>query len=121
MEATWAGKALSDLTRLYEFLAPVNKPVAARTVQTLTAAIRSLVAHPRIGERLEEFAPSEIRRLVVGHYEVRYEIQDAVRDCIQRSFRTELTASIHPARTALAATETAFHRSGLHCMPPGPD
>lgn len=38
MELKWTGKALSDLARLYEFLAPVNQPAAARTVQQLTAA-----------------------------------------------------------------------------------
>lgn len=38
MELKWTSKALSDLARLYEFLAPVNKPVAARAVQALTKA-----------------------------------------------------------------------------------
>ena len=71
----WASKALSDLTRLYEFLAPVNQPAAARAVQALTAAPARLLEHPRIGERLDEFSPREIRRIVVGRYEMRYEIQ----------------------------------------------
>lgn len=74
MELRWTSKALSDLTRLYEFLATVNKPAAARAVQALTAACLSLVANPRIGERLEEFEPRDIRRILVGRYEVRYEI-----------------------------------------------
>ena len=30
MELKWTSKALSDLARLYEFLAPVNKAAAAR-------------------------------------------------------------------------------------------
>ena len=33
MELKWTSKALSDLTRLYEFLALANKPAAARVVQ----------------------------------------------------------------------------------------
>jgi plasmid stabilization system protein ParE len=74
MELRWTGKALSDLTRLHEFLAPVNKPAAARAVQALTAAAANLVLNPRIGERLEEFEPREIRRVLVGRYELRYEI-----------------------------------------------
>ncbi|HAT33047.1 MAG TPA: plasmid stabilization protein [Janthinobacterium sp.] len=77
MELRWTGKALSDLTRLYEFLATVNKPAAARAVQALTNAASSLVANPRIGERLEEFEPREIRRVLVGRYELRYEIDAA--------------------------------------------
>jgi len=30
MELKWTSKALSDLARLYEFLAPVTKPAAGR-------------------------------------------------------------------------------------------
>lgn len=77
MELKWADKAVSDLARLYEFLAPVNRDAAARTVQALTAAPTSLLANPRIGEKLEEFEPREIRRILVGHYEMRYEIQES--------------------------------------------
>lgn len=77
MEAKWTSKALSDLTRLYEFLAAVNKPAAVRAVQSLTKAPTILLANPRIGERLFEFEPREIRRLLVGHYEIRYEIQQS--------------------------------------------
>ena len=77
MELKWTGKALLDLTRVYTFLATVNRDAAARTVQSLTAAPASLIVNPRIGEKLEEFEPREVRRILVGHYEIRYEIQDA--------------------------------------------
>lgn len=77
MELKWTSKALSDLARLYEFLAPVNKPAAARTVQALTKAPAILLTNPRIGEQLFEFEPREVRRLFVGHYEMRYEIQES--------------------------------------------
>lgn len=78
MELKWTNKALSDLVRLYEFLAPINKSAAARTVQSLTAAPARLLANPRIGEKLEEFEPREVRRILVGHYEMRYEIQGSL-------------------------------------------
>ena len=78
MDLTWTSKALSDLVRLYEFPASVNKPAAARTVQSLTAAPASLLVNPRIGEKLEEFEPREVRRILVGHYEMRYEIQESI-------------------------------------------
>lgn len=77
MVVKWTSKALSDLVRLYEFLSPVNKSAAARTVQSLTAAPNSLIENPRIGEKLEEFEPREVRRIIVGKYELRYEIQEA--------------------------------------------
>jgi len=77
MDLKWTTKALSDLARLYDFLAPVNKPAAARAVMALAAAPASLLVNPRIGEKLDEFDPREVRRILVGKYEIRYEIQDA--------------------------------------------
>lgn len=77
MELKWTSKALSNLARLHEFLALVNRGAAARTAQTLTAAPASLLSNPRIGEMLEEFEPREVRRILVGHYEMRYEIQES--------------------------------------------
>jgi plasmid stabilization system protein ParE len=78
MELKWTSKALSDLARLYEFLAPVNRLAAARAVQALVKAPTILLTNPRVGEQLFEFAPREVRRLLVGHYEMRYEIQDSI-------------------------------------------
>ena len=78
MELKWTSKAFSDLARLYEFLAPVNKPAAARAVQVLTKAPAILLTNPRIGEQLFQFEPHEVRRILVGEYEVRYEIQDSI-------------------------------------------
>jgi plasmid stabilization system protein ParE len=78
MELKWTNKALSDLTRLYEFLAPVTKPAAARAVQALVKAPTTLLTHPRIGEQLFQFEPREVRRLLVGQYEMRYEISGEI-------------------------------------------
>ena len=76
MRVRWTAEARSDLVRLYEFLAPANRPAAARTVQSLRAApARLLRNNPRLGPQLEAFAPREVRRLFVGDYELRYEIQ----------------------------------------------
>ena len=76
MVLKWTGKALSDLTRLYDFLLPVNKPAAIKAVRALVKAPDTLLSNPRIGERLFQFAPSEVRRILVGQYEMRYEIAD---------------------------------------------
>ena len=78
MHVKWTSKALSDLYRLFEFLATVNRQAAAKTVQSLTAAPMRIIDQPRIGERLEEFEPREVRRLLVGHYEMRYELNNNV-------------------------------------------
>ena len=77
MKISWTNKALSDLARLYEFLAAVNKPAAARIVQNLASGPTLLLTNTRIGERLEEFDPREVRKLLIQHYEMRYEIQES--------------------------------------------
>lgn len=74
MVLKWTSKALADLARLYDFLAPVDRAAAARAIQALTAAPQRLIELPRIGKRLAEFEPREVRRILVGHYEIRYEI-----------------------------------------------
>ncbi|MBL4940143.1 MAG: type II toxin-antitoxin system RelE/ParE family toxin [Colwellia sp.] len=74
MEIKWTSKAISDLSRLYSFLSLVNKQAAANTVQSLTETPNKIIHQPRIGERLDEFEPKEVRRLLVGHYEMRYEL-----------------------------------------------
>ena len=75
MELQWTGKAQEDLARLYEFLAPVNQPAAARAVQALIKAPETLLTNPRVGEQLFQCEPREVRRILVGQYEMRYEIQ----------------------------------------------
>lgn len=77
MDLQWTSRALSDLARLHEFLALANKPAAARAAQALTKAPVILLTNPRLGERLSEFEPREVRLLLVGHYEMRYEIEES--------------------------------------------
>lgn len=77
MTVQWTERALSDLSRLYDFLAIRNRKAAARTVQALVDAPARLTRNPRIGERLAQFEPREVRRVLVGDYEVRYEIRES--------------------------------------------
>lgn len=74
MKIQWTRKASSDLVRLYEHLKPVAPKAATRVIQPLAHAPDRLLEHPRIGEKLEGFAPREVRRILVGNYELRYEI-----------------------------------------------
>ena len=39
-------------------------------------APKTLVPFPRMGERLTEFAPREVHRLVIAGYEIRYELAE---------------------------------------------
>lgn len=78
MEMKWTSKALSDLARLHEFLAAVNRPAVVRAVQALVKASSVLPTNSRIGEQLFQFEPREVRRILVGEYEIRYEIRDSI-------------------------------------------
>jgi plasmid stabilization system protein ParE len=70
----WTRKAASDLARPHDHLRPVAPDSAARIVQQLTRAPDRLLDHPRIGEKLDAYAPREVRRIIVGTYEIRYEV-----------------------------------------------
>lgn len=87
MELKWTRKALSDVARLYDFLAPVNKEAAARAVQALTEAPAILRTDPHIGEQLFQFEPRKVRRLLSRRYEMRYEVRGEV-ICILRVWHT---------------------------------
>jgi plasmid stabilization system protein ParE len=74
MQLEWTRAALADLSRLHEFQARVNATAAARLIKGLTTAAERLLAQPRIGETVSGFDPREVRRMLAGKYEIRYEI-----------------------------------------------
>lgn len=77
MNIKWTSKGNSDLVRLHEFLVSVNPRAAANAVRALVAAAGRLTEHPRIGEKLEQYEPLEVRRILVSDYEMRYEIRNS--------------------------------------------
>jgi len=74
MKLKWSKEAVADIARLYDFLATVNPTAAARAVQTLTVAPRQLLDRPQSGRHLDQYLPREVRRIIVGNYEMRYEL-----------------------------------------------
>ena len=72
----WTSKAHSDLVRLHDFLEPANPVAAARIVRHVVAGAKRIPAHPRLGVQTPEFAPREVRKLLVADYEIRYELTD---------------------------------------------
>ena len=74
MKLKWSKEAVADIARLYDFLATVNPTAAARAVQTLTVAPRQLFDRPQSGRHLDQYLPREVRRIIVGNYEMRYEL-----------------------------------------------
>lgn len=78
MRIEWSDEAISDLGRLYDFLADINPSAAAKLFSALTTAPERLLEHPRLGERVERYLPREVRRLIIGRYEMRYEVAGSV-------------------------------------------
>lgn len=76
MALKWTSKAYSDLVRLHEFLNPVDSRAALRVVRQLVAGAKRIPAHPRLGVRMPEFDPREVRKVLIGDYEIRYEVTD---------------------------------------------
>jgi plasmid stabilization system protein ParE len=73
----WTTKAQSDVVRLHEFLVPVDPTAAVRVVRQLVAGVKRISAQPRLGVRLAEFESREVRRVLIGDYEIRYELTDS--------------------------------------------
>ena len=74
MPIVWTQTAYDDLERLYQFLAAVNRNAAAKTVQALSVAPEKILRTPAIGLSLPQYAPRNVRRYLVGDYEMRYEL-----------------------------------------------
>lgn len=77
MALRWSTSANRELVRLHGFLDAVDRRAAARAVQRLLTGAKHIARHPRIGARVGEFDPREVRKLIVGDYEVRYELRDS--------------------------------------------
>jgi plasmid stabilization system protein ParE len=76
MALRWTTSAHRDLVRLHAFLEPADRRAAAAAVKRIVSGVKHIGRHPRIGTRLPEFAPRDVRRLIVGDYEIRYEVGD---------------------------------------------
>ena len=74
MRLRWLPASRRDFFRLYDFLHEVNPHAAKRRLQAVNDAINRLPEQPRVGHRLDDFDPREVRSLIIADYEVRYEI-----------------------------------------------
>lgn len=74
MKLVWTGRALADLERLHQFLAPVNSRAADAAVREIVGSEARLRALPRIGTRLDGFGGRDVRRHLIGWYQLRYEL-----------------------------------------------
>lgn len=73
MKLVYSERAVSDLTRLREFIAQHNPSAATRVASELVTKVEHLRRFPLIGKLVDESPePRQIRDLVVSDYIVRY-------------------------------------------------
>ena len=72
----WTTSAERDLVRLHAFLTTINPRAAAQVIRQLIAGTEQLNQYPQLGVKLEEFLPRDVRRMIIGDYELRYELID---------------------------------------------
>lgn len=53
----WLPSALSDVQRIYRFLAEKNKDAAKRAVKTIREGVSVIAQHPEIGRPVNEMEP----------------------------------------------------------------
>ncbi len=75
MRLRWSRRALLDLDRLYRFVSEKSKVAAADVYLALWQSPERLLQTPRIGQQIMTLKPHEVRRLIVGNYELRYEVR----------------------------------------------
>lgn len=76
MKVVFSRHFREDVEHFAAALELVSPSVAQRFESSLRLAVRRLAALPRVGPRIEGFEPRELRRLLIGDYELRYEIAD---------------------------------------------
>lgn len=76
MRLRWTDEAQEDLRRVHDFLAEKNLGAAARAVDSLLIAPLRLLEHPYAGSKVESMQEQGVRRILVGSYEIRYDIVD---------------------------------------------
>jgi len=64
-KVVWSRNALSNVHRLYQFLAGKNPDAARRAVKTIRQSVRLISAHPDAG-RHPQGMEAEYRELIIG-------------------------------------------------------
>ena len=74
MTIRWSAEARDDVDRLADFVAAFDPHRASDAEYQLNQAPKKLLQFHRLGARLSEFDPREVRELRVGRYLLRYEL-----------------------------------------------
>ena len=74
MSVRWSRGARDDVDRLGDFVAAYDPLRADELEFELSQAPKKLIEFRRLGARLSQFDPREVRELRVGRYLLRYEL-----------------------------------------------
>jgi len=74
MRLVWSPRGWADVDRLHAFLAERDVDAADAIADALANAPFSLLDFPRLGPRLSQYDPREVRELRVRNYLLRYEL-----------------------------------------------
>lgn len=74
MTIRWSPEARDDVDRLADFVAAYDPVRAGEIEQELNQAPKRLLQFSRLGSRLSEFDPREVREYRVRRYLLRYEL-----------------------------------------------
>ena len=73
----WTSKAHADLVRLHEFLRPVKSDRSKPCRSPTGRGHQAYTYAPSPRRTTEQFDPREVRKVLIGDYEVRYAVLDA--------------------------------------------
>jgi len=74
MQVSWSRKSQADILRIADFYDRFDSDYAAKMVAFIRSAVSLPAAFPFAGRPCEEFKPREIRDLVAGEFQLRYEV-----------------------------------------------
>jgi toxin ParE1/3/4 len=89
MKVVWSDSALSQLSRIHDFIATDSARYALRMVDRITDRTRQLVKFPQSGQLVVEYNNPALRELIEGAYRIIYHIEPP---------RIVVVAVVHGAR-----------------------
>jgi plasmid stabilization system protein ParE len=77
MNIKWSNKAVADINQVFETLSlEEDSDKALKVLKSLVEAPMQHNQQMRMGERSDHFDDRDVRRMLVGEYEMRYELRD---------------------------------------------
>ena len=76
MNLRYTERALSDLERLFEFVAGTDPEAAGQVGRQLLYSMEHLTAHPGLGRVVEGYERHPVRQWVTPSHVVRYRVRD---------------------------------------------